>query len=214
MEEPASGRVDEGSEAQGTSGRREFLSWSWKILGTALAVEAGWTSYDILNPRPSGAFGGVVQAGAVNEYPEGTVRYFLNGRFYVSSYQDTLYALYQKCPHLGCRVPFCDSSERFECPCHGSIFNIKGEYIGGPAPRGMDRFPIRIDGDAVLVDTGAVQEGSARGILTGPSEPAGASCLEEPAPEMGGMGGPSDEHMDESPGEHMEQQSASAEAMP
>ncbi len=31
-----------------------------------------------------------------------------------------LVALYQKCPHLGCRVPSCNSSQWFECPCHGS----------------------------------------------------------------------------------------------
>jgi cytochrome b6-f complex iron-sulfur subunit len=49
-------------------------------------------------------------------------------------------ALYQKCPHLGCRVPNCVSSQWFECPCHGSQYNQVGEKRGGPAPRGMDRF--------------------------------------------------------------------------
>ena len=50
-------------------------------------------------------------------------------------------ALYQKCPHLGCRVPQCVSSQWFECPCHGSQYNRVGEKKGGPAPRGMDHFP-------------------------------------------------------------------------
>ena len=50
-------------------------------------------------------------------------------------------ALYQKCPHLGCRVPECASSQWFECPCHGSQYNRVGEKKAGPAPRGMDRFP-------------------------------------------------------------------------
>ena len=49
-------------------------------------------------------------------------------------------ALYQKCPHLGCRVPWCQTSQWFECPCHGSKYNRVGEKRGGPAPRGMDRF--------------------------------------------------------------------------
>ncbi len=51
-------------------------------------------------------------------------------------------ALYQKCVHLGCRVPWCPSSQWFECPCHGSKYNRVGEKQGGPAPRGLDRFAL------------------------------------------------------------------------
>jgi cytochrome b6-f complex iron-sulfur subunit len=161
--------------------RREFLSWTWKALGTVLVVEAAWTTYDLLNPKSAGGFGGVVEAGGVSEFPEGAVRYFQNGKFYVTSVESELHALYQKCPHLGCRVPFCSTSRRFECPCHGSKFNLAGEYIEGPTPRGMDRFPVTIDGDKVLVDTGDVLEGPPRGVQTVPSEAAGPSCLGEPA---------------------------------
>lgn len=62
-------------------------------------------------------------------------------------------ALYQKCPHLGCRVPWCGSSQWFECPCHGSKYNRVGEKVGGPAPRGMDRFPIVVAGDKLTINT-------------------------------------------------------------
>ena len=158
--------------------RREFLNWSWRVLGVALVVEAGWTSDDLLNPSPAQGFGGVVDAGSVDDYLEqGSVQYFLDGRFYVTQYQGGMRALFQKCPHLGCRVPFCPGSQRFECPCHGSIYNIIGEYIQGPAPRGMDRFPIQIKGRRVLVDTSTVVEGPPRGVLEGPGQPAGPSCL-------------------------------------
>ena len=158
--------------------RRGFLNLGWKVLGAALVVEAGWTSYDLLKPPPaSGGFGGTVDAGAVSDYPDGAVQYFLDGRFYVTSYRGGLRALYQKCPHLGCRVPFCESSDRFECPCHGSVYNIVGEYLAGPAPRGMDRFPISIRGDRVVVDTSSVAEGPPRGVLEGPSTSSGPSCL-------------------------------------
>ncbi len=163
--------------------RRRFLNGAWKALGAALLVEAGWTSYDILNPSAAEGFGGEVDAGAVTDFlKDGTVRYFLDGRFYVTQHQGGLRALYQKCPHLGCKVPFCDSSTRFECPCHGSLYNIIGEYIGGPAPRGMDRFPIRIQKGRVMVDTSSVVEGPPRGVLTGPSEAAGPPCHGVPPP--------------------------------
>lgn len=170
--------------------RREFLNVGWKVLGAALVVEAGWTSYDLLKPPPaSGGFGGSVDAGAVSDYPDGAVRYFLDGRFYVTSYEGGLRALYQKCPHLGCRVPFCESSGRFECPCHGSVYNIIGEYVAGPAPRGMDRFPIAIRGERVVVDTSSVDEGPPRGVLDGPSAASGPSCLGETSTRAGATPG-------------------------
>ncbi len=65
---------------------------------------------------------------------------------YVVNANNHLFALSQKCPHLGCHVPFCESSGRFECPCHGSIFDLAGEYITGPSPRGMDRYDVTLDG--------------------------------------------------------------------
>jgi cytochrome b6-f complex iron-sulfur subunit len=158
--------------------RRRFLNGTWKALGVVLVAEGLWTSYDILNPRPAEGFGATVDAGSVDDYKtEGTVTYFLGGRFYVTQYQGGLRALYQKCPHLGCRVPFCASSGRFECPCHGSVYNLIGEYIAGPAPRGMDRFQISIGPDGhVLVDTSSVIEGPPHGVLTGPSTANGPSC--------------------------------------
>lgn len=198
--------------------RRDVLNWTWKALAAGLVVEAGWMSYDILVPRPSGGFGGTVEAGAEVGFPAGEVRYFPEGRFYVTRVEDEIIALYQKCPHLGCRVPFCDSSGRFECPCHGSIFNLKGEYVAGPSPRGMDQFPVSVSEGLVAVDTGTIVEGPAPGVLTMSGDPAGPSCLEGTGAHMdeGGMGGgPPDEHMEETPapdhaeetpaGEHMEE---------
>ena len=62
-----------------------------------------------------------------------------------------LMALWQKCVHLGCRVPSCVPSQGFECPCHGSKYNLHGEYEAGPAPRNMDRFGVSIDSAGELV---------------------------------------------------------------
>ena len=158
--------------------RRKFLNTTWKVLGAVLVVEAAWTSYDILHPTKASGFGGLVDAGSVDDYAqEGTVQYFLNGRFYVTQYQGGLRAIYQKCPHLGCRVPYCDTAAQFQCPCHGSIYNVIGEYLQGPAPRGMDRFPISIEAGRVVVDTSSVVEGPPRGVQTGPTQPAGPSCV-------------------------------------
>jgi cytochrome b6-f complex iron-sulfur subunit len=72
-------------------------------------------------------------------------------------------ALYQRCVHLGCRVPWCQSSQWFECPCHGSKYSRVGEKKGGPAPRGLDRFAFSIGGGVMTVDTSTIFVGPAIG---------------------------------------------------
>jgi cytochrome b6-f complex iron-sulfur subunit len=86
-------------------------------------------------------------------------------------------ALYQKCPHLGCRVPSCATSQWFECPCHGSQYNQVGEKKGGPAPRGMDRFPMEAQNDTLTVDTGTVIPGPPIGTNTTGQEVEGPHCI-------------------------------------
>jgi len=75
--------------------------------------------------------------------------------------QDGTYwlALYQVCVHLGCKVPFRDDCVSFKCPCHGSHYNVDGEYLDGPAPRSLDRFTMLFDGSGnVQVNTGKLNQ--------------------------------------------------------
>ena len=48
--------------------------------------------------------------------------------------------LYGVCTHLGCLPKWVDTNHRFECPCHGSKYQLDGHWIEGPAPRSLDRF--------------------------------------------------------------------------
>jgi cytochrome b6-f complex iron-sulfur subunit len=92
--------------------------------------------------------------------------------------EEGLVALYQKCPHLGCRVPSCVSSQWFECPCHGSQYNRVGEKKGGPAPRGMDRFVLTVSATSdVIIDTGTVIPGPPIGTNTTGQEAEGPHCI-------------------------------------
>jgi nitrite reductase/ring-hydroxylating ferredoxin subunit len=78
-------------------------------------------------------------------------------------------ALWRKCPHLGCMVPaMCEERHRFQCNCHQSTYNILGEKLQlGPAPRGMDRFPVRIDRTGTLIiDTRELIQGPPQGSVT------------------------------------------------
>lgn len=65
-------------------------------------------------------------------------------------------ALYQRCVHLGCTVPYRNDCFSFKCPCHGSHYNTDGEYLDGPAPRSLDRFAFHFEGEDVYVDTGTL----------------------------------------------------------
>jgi len=160
-----------------TTNRRQFLVNLWKIGGAVLVGAATYTAYEALRPFASGPSGGKLKLGAKADYEAGTATYYPEGRLYVTNAKGKLFALSQKCPHLGCEVPFCESSGRFECPCHGSIYDLAGEYIAGPAPRGMDRYKITLEGKKVIVDTGVVEAGPAHGAKHFLTPAKGPSCI-------------------------------------
>ena len=85
-------------------------------------------------------------------------------------------ALDQACTHAGCRVPFCRHSQWFECPCHGARYNAVGELRRGPAPRGLDRYEVRVEDGAVVVDTARKILGPPPGTDTTAQRPAGPHC--------------------------------------
>ena len=57
------------------------------------------------------------------------------------------------CTHRGCTVDV--SGARLVCPCHGSTYDREGNVLKGPAERALTRYPVRREGDAVVVDLGA-----------------------------------------------------------
>lgn len=82
-----------------------------------------------------------------------------------------LAALILRDPHLGCRNVFCASSGWWENPCHGEHYNFIGEHQSGPAPRGLDRYPTRMEDGRLII-------GLARTIV-GP--PPGQGAYDQPA---------------------------------
>lgn len=157
--------------------RRDLLLRGWKLGGAVLAAAAGWTTFEALRPLASKSSGARIQLGDAHNFAEGTATYFHEAGLFVVNADGNYFALSQKCPHLGCRVPFCESSGRFECPCHGSVYDLAGEYIQGPAPRGMDRYELSVDGDALVVDTTKSVDGPPRGQRRFLKPPKGPGCL-------------------------------------
>ncbi len=159
--------------------RRDFLGRMWKA-GIVLIGAAGvWTSWDLLQPPEASGFGGQVRSVPPEAVPDVGAIEVPQARAYLVRIEGSVRALSEKCTHLGCRVPFCNTSSQFECPCHGSVFNRAGDYRAGPAPRGMDQYPIEVGDDGLIyIDTGQTIDGPAPGVITADEPATGPSCTE------------------------------------
>ena len=163
-----------------TMHRRHFLSRLWQTGGALVAAAGAWTTWDLLRPLPTTGFGGVVRSILPTSVPEAAPVEVPAARAYLTRLDGEIVALSEKCTHLGCRVPFCESSGQFECPCHGSVFNRVGDYLTGPSPRGMDRFPVEVGDDGMLhIDTGSPIDGPEPGVLNIDEPARGPSCAAE-----------------------------------
>ncbi|MCB9459231.1 MAG: Rieske 2Fe-2S domain-containing protein [Anaerolineaceae bacterium] len=136
--------------------RRDFLQLAWAATGAITLAAGGALSLNFFAPRViEGQFGGTFDLGLVDDYPLGSVTPITSGRFYLVRQDDGGFlALYQKCTHLGCAVPWEPEKGQFVCPCHASAFEADGEVINPPAPRPLDRFPVTIVDGRISVDTG------------------------------------------------------------
>ncbi len=156
--------------------------WITEVLGGSL---------HFLWPNLSGGFGSRVRIGTLDDVKlqnstlpiaEGFPGYFPDARAFIVLVdpsrqafvpgEDTsgdgtalnVRALYQRCPHLGCKPNACLKNFWLECPCHGSRYDRLGVKAAGtlygPAPRSMDRFSATVDGDGVLtLDTSKITLG-------------------------------------------------------
>jgi cytochrome b6-f complex iron-sulfur subunit len=160
-------------------GRRDFLARMWKWGAGLVGAAAVWTTWDLLRPTTPAGFGGVVKAVPPEVVPDDGVLEISTARGYLTKVDGEVVALWWSCPHLGCRVPWCESSGQFECPCHGSVFNRIGEHRAGPSPRGMDRFGVETVDGVLFIDTGAITRGPNPGAETLNEPPRGPACTNE-----------------------------------
>jgi cytochrome b6-f complex iron-sulfur subunit len=191
-------------EAIGVSRRQFFNRATVTLMSAGLGTFAAGAFVAFLWPTAAPVFGGKVNVGKLDDIissirSNGGFFYSSSARSYITQYpsealpkaqgvaeyqpllggmENGVVALYQKCPHLGCRVPECKSSQWFECPCHGSQYNRVGEKKAGPAPRGMDQFAITVTPTSdVIVDTSTVFTGAPIGTNTTGQEAEGPHCI-------------------------------------
>jgi cytochrome b6-f complex iron-sulfur subunit len=182
--------------------RRQFLNRGILITTLAAVGTFGASLLAFLWPSGAGGFGATIGAGKLSDILDfmETNRqpfYVPEARTYIQPYpkdalaaakaakfppyiltgmEQGIVALYQRCVHLGCRVPWCQTAQWFECPCHGSKYNRVGEKRDGPAPRGLDRFQAIIDGGNVSINTGLLAQGPPIGTDTTGQVAEGPHC--------------------------------------
>jgi cytochrome b6-f complex iron-sulfur subunit len=169
--------------------RRQLIRRSLGAAVGLWLLEVGGGTIGFLWPNLSSGFGGTLTLGdfdtvAANPavpgatLQSGAPAYFADARSYVTLLDPTLKfqdgsspdgsgqttnvrALYQRCPHLGCKPNFCTTNYRFECPCHGSRYDRLGTKIQelGPAPRSLDRFASKVENGILTVDTSKITLG-------------------------------------------------------
>lgn len=142
----------------GRMSRRGLLrNIMWASAG-AYALQATATGLAMFWPLNVEGFGSVIDAGPLEEYAVGTVTRVRDGRFYISRLPEGVLALYWRCPHLGCTVPWVEGEGKFVCPCHGSEYEPTGQNIAGPAPRPMDIMAVDVADGRLLINTGDIRQ--------------------------------------------------------
>ena len=192
-------RVVEVSPEESGVSRRQFFNRAISVTFGSFLALFGLNSLAFFWPKLTGGFGSDVDAGAVGDLRSQTVTsagtvvpvFIPEARAYVvpaptepsAQYEGKsveaggLMAIFQRCVHLGCRVPWCGTSVGFECPCHGSKYNYVGEFFAGPAPRNLDRFVVEIrSGDRFIIRTGTIIE-TPRAPEPTVNYPQGPSCI-------------------------------------
>ena len=138
--------------------RRDFLKIAWSFFGGVALLETAGVFIAYLQPRlAEGEFGSIISVGLADDFPPNSVTHITNGRFYIVRLGDGGFmAVYHRCTHLGCTVPWDQTAQKFICPCHNSQFDRQGIVENPPAPRPLDLFPVTIENGEIKVDTGTI----------------------------------------------------------
>jgi cytochrome b6-f complex iron-sulfur subunit len=157
---PARPEDTAGGQVAPKPSRRDFLKWG--LFGSLLLMLGAFGQAFLMffYPKKLSPFGSKITVpGTIADYPLNSVTVVRDGKFYISHVPAGLLALYWKCAHLGCTVPWKENEEFegekgiFRCPCHGSIYQRTGQNVAGPAPRPLDIMAIELEGNKIVVDT-------------------------------------------------------------
>ena len=150
--EPEEGRGGCAGCDGATSRRRALGRMSAAALAAMVGVEL-WPGRAAAVPVTEGA--GAPAGPAESAYPVPAadgVTIDREAQVILVRFQQRAYAFNLACPHENTALRWKERDGRFQCPRHESQYRPDGTFISGRATRNMDRFPIKRDGDRLVVD--------------------------------------------------------------
>ncbi len=138
-----------GPGPEGQPSRRGFLTL---LTGSALAVAGaatGAASLVYLRPRVTYGPPSRVAVGRPESFTSGGQVALPGAKLVIRRQGNRFAAISTVCTHLGCTVAPTDTG--FDCPCHGSQYDERGDVIGGPAPRSLAWFEVTLAPNGELV---------------------------------------------------------------
>jgi Rieske Fe-S protein len=135
----------------------------WKALGSVFEIPSNKPKeYRVEFPQkqtyalPKEEEGSIIEAVLVS-WREGEIPSVLENRnrrrfsrSEVEELTQELNVVSNHCTHLGCPVRWIEEKGEILCPCHGGIYDINGDYLGGPPPRGLYHYTFEIGRDGVI----------------------------------------------------------------
>jgi menaquinol-cytochrome c reductase iron-sulfur subunit len=140
-----------------------FIYAAWSAITAALAIPAawylflppanrkdpGWIDVADLDSIPSGAPAEVsFQRKRVDGWKVTSEK---TTAWIVRQAENQVVAYSPQCTHLGCAYHWEDQTHTFVCPCHSSEFSVNGDVLSGPAPRPLDRYPVKIEARRIKI---------------------------------------------------------------
>lgn len=143
-------------EGKGIS-RRQFLQLGVGSVGTVLGVSYLGLAGAFLNPQSASAQD-LKEIGKVGDFPEGKPKLVAydnggvkEGVYVINFGAEGWLALDFHCTHLQCAVNWVEATKQFMCPCHGGVYDIKGNVVSGPPPKSLPMRVIKVKGDTVSI---------------------------------------------------------------
>ncbi|HEY8740003.1 MAG TPA: ubiquinol-cytochrome c reductase iron-sulfur subunit [Candidatus Dormibacteraeota bacterium] len=160
-------------ESKKQMSRRRFAVWGTTISGALVSLTLGIPIIGyILSPLFARRDTPVEKrVGYILDLPDGQpVRFVVqfpqnawpvpdeDHTIYVVRHGENFKVFSNTCTHMQCPVRFQKDINQFLCPCHGGLYDLHGQNVGGPPPKPLAQYTHRIDRDGVLYVKNALDE--------------------------------------------------------
>lgn len=137
-------------------GRRAFMTTAFAASTLAAAAGVLYPLLRYLIPA-QGAQGGKKETFTVpaSEIHAGEARFFTFKRkpaVLIRKSDTEITAISAVCTHLGCIVKYHEEAGQLVCPCHGARYDFTGRVLGGPAPKALTSYAVRLEGGNIVVE--------------------------------------------------------------